>query len=331
MAILNVFGESVDRLTGAFQLSGADFGYGDIADYYAYCARERERELQQTGQFKPPKKNQPEAAIEHNILRTRYIPIYRIHSKRYFEAGVNFPKNWTTSERKQLRIDRYSPFGTEGFYFSLTLPGAEDEARYYGAGKIDPNDQMILVMEACFDNVLDLCSGALPWIWQAAGLQPPQSLSEMYLKVMDPMTGNPDTNAIGRWARKRGLDGLIYPSARYDQADELQLAKANGITVVPVVNWVDTGSHIPWSAALPLLHRHLSDYARVGDEKKWVTAFSEPNLVLFGPHQLSGEQRGIIYQTFPLGMRDQVLAQDDLARRRSSTYTIFAAETLPFE
>src|SRR5947209_5793998 len=211
MPTIATFGNRIDMLKGVFQLAPTDFSQGDIADFYAHCYQERQKELRSTGHFRITKKEFPASAIEHTTIRTEYIPVYRIHSKQYFQAGPNYGANWLLSERKRNNNERYSPFGTEGFYFGLTLPAAEHEARHYGEGQIDPKKYMILVMECCFDNILYLSAGAIGVVWEVVGLDPPESLMDMYLKIMDPNTNNKVTNAIGLWARREGFDGLIYP------------------------------------------------------------------------------------------------------------------------
>jgi RES domain len=324
------FGFGIDRLTGACVPQDSNFPGGDFADYYGYISQQRLEELRKTGQFGVSESEWPASAIEYATIRTTYIPIYRIQSKDYFAWGHDFPSNWVPSERKANRADRYSPPSTAGFYFGLTLKAAEDEARYYGKDTLNPEEQMILVMEACFDNILYL-PAALHAVWEIADLPKNTSISEMFLQIMDPKTDNEVTNHIGRWARDVGVNGLLYPTARYGRDDWLKPHRRKGVLFYPAINFVNVGSHLCRNDVrqLPSVHA-VNDLLRNAWEegKEAVPVFAEMNIVLFEGTQLSGEVRGVIYQTFPLNMRDDVLAQDD-AQRQSMSYTLFAAPYWP--
>jgi hypothetical protein len=104
-------------------------------------------------------------------LSTRYVPIYRIHSRRLFRSGADFYTNWEDSERRKAQKHRFSPPGVQGFYFGLTLDAAIDEAMHYGYGKIDPTEKIILVLDCYFDNLLYLMHPlVIGDIWKKAGL-----------------------------------------------------------------------------------------------------------------------------------------------------------------
>jgi len=324
------FGFGIDRLTGACELHDSGFPGGDFADYYSHICQRRVEELRKTGQFPVTKSEWPASALEHATIRTTYVPIYRIQSKDYFAWGAEFPSNWVSNERKTNRVDRYSPQGTAGFYFGLTLKAAEDEARYYGEDALNPEKQMILVIEACFDNILYL-PAVLHAVWKIAELPEDTSLSEMFLQIMDPRTDNEITNRIGHWARDEGLSGLLYPTARHGRDEWLKPHRDKGVHFYPAINFVDVGSHLCRDDVRQVASIHaVNDLLRKAwDEgKEVVPIFAEMNIVLFGGAQLSGEVRGIIYQTFPLSMRDDLLAQDDV-HRQSKSYTSFAASKWP--
>ena len=238
--------------------------------------------------------------------------------------------NWAPRESKRLRAERYSPAGTDGLYFGWTLEAAENEARYYGDGTIDPNKFMILVIECCFDNILYLTGGCMDAVWEILGLEIPTSLIDMYLTIMDPRTDNSATNAIGTWARKEGFSGIVYPTARYDQIVRLQKAKLQGLTIVPAMNFVEMGTHLcdNHAAMMHSAHAVLNAINDAGGLDRCMPVFADPNLVLFDHGQISGERWGVVYQTFPLDARKAVLAEDD-PRRQAKSYTYWASDEKP--
>ena len=272
----------------------------------------------------------PKSATEWARSRTQYVPIYRIHSIHHFSAGVNFFANWEADNRRRARHDRYSPPGTFGYYFGLTLEAAEDEARHYGGGSIDPSDRMILVMECCFDDILYLTAGVIHAVWSSVGLPAATSHHDMYLKLMHNNTVNEFTDAIGLWVRNEGFRGLIYPSARYGQQPWLQRRIAEGYHVVPAINLVDLGSHIcrgnfPITDATSAAANDIKEH---GGLDKCVPILAEPNIVLFDDGQITGQKWGVVYQTFPLAMRQAVLDQDDHSRQARS-YVWWSGEERP--
>lgn len=317
-----------DRLIGCFQSSPTTFPGGEPAAFFPHLAGERLEVLRTTGNVRYTGKGWPESAVEHCVVRTEYRPVYRIHSKEYLETGVRYPRNWASSERKRLRADRYSPFGTEGFYFGLTLEAAEDEARFPG-GSIDPAEYLILVLYCCFDNVLDLTAGCLGAVWEVVGLGSSTSMIDMYLAIMDPETGNRVTNGIGVWARERGFDGLIYPSARYGQGAWFEAKAREGFTLLPAVNFVDMGSHMtPSVAVMHSTTAVMNAIEQAGGIEHCIPVWAEPNLVLFDGHQVSGDRWGVVYRTFPLGAREEVISLDD-AGRRVNSYAAWATDQRP--
>jgi hypothetical protein len=216
-----------------------------------------------------------------------------------------------------LRGDRYSPYGVEGLYFGLCLEAAEDEARYYGQGKISEDESMILVIDCSFDNVLYLTCGVLPWIWQAVGLPEAKSSMDMYLRLLDPRTDNPVTNAIGTWARDAGFEGLIYPSARYGQDEYLAGLQKKGFHLVPGINFVDLGSHVCRAWPQPVYHVSFAvaeEIERLGGYEKCVPVLANQNIVLFDSGQIQGDNRAVFYQTFPVSDREAILRQEDQSR-----------------
>ncbi len=321
---------SPDRTIGMFQIPPTDFPGGDFASFYSHVFAARQEELRRTGNFRMTEKQLPFSAIEHCTIRTEYRPLYRIHSKKYFETGVDYVGNWVPSERKRQRAERYSPYGTEGFYFGWTLNGAEDEARFGSGGIIDPKEYMILVIEACLDNILYLTAGCLDAVWSVVGLDPPDSIMDMYEAIMDPRTDNETTNAIGRWAREQGFNGIIYPSARYGQEDWAKKRMKEGYSAIPAINFVEMGSHLCQNFVAFQHARHAADIAiqAAGGLEKCIPLWAESNLVLFDGKQVNGEERGVIYQTFPLNLRDAAMGQDVFGRQ-SRSFTYWASEIQP--
>lgn len=329
------YGHRIDRLTGMFHFAPMMFGgEGDIADFYAHCNRLREMEMRQEHASRlinalEHEAEWPASAVAWARVRTQYIPLYRIHSKRHFLFGPDFHANWAPDQRRLERHDRYSPPGTVGYYFGLTLKAAEDEARFYGGGDIDPSERMILVIECCVDDILYLTTVAIRAVWEAVGLEPVSSV-EQYLRIMHNNTVNEYTDAIGVWARKAGFRGVIYPSARYGQEAWLKRRIAEGYHIVPSVNVVDMGSHL-CKGNFPVensLYAAADEIYRLGGLDRCVPIFAESNIVLFDERQITGERWGVVYQTFPLERREEVLAQDSYSRQAQS-YVTWASDEQP--
>lgn len=287
-----------------------------IPDCYHMCARERIRDPYFQGVIIPGQRCD---LVKHAIVRTNYIPLYRIHSKTHLHLGDDFPRNWESSARKRSRADRYSPFGTEAHYFGLTLAGAENEALYYSDGFLDPVQSLLFVLDLCLDGILDLLSSQLKHIWILAGLDPDLSIDQMYVRLMDPNTDNPATNAIGLWARRQpGVRGLIYPSARYGQLDWIAKGVAQGMKPVPLINRVSVGSHLDrtfTAACLDVAHSVLTahDMRKQGE----FPVSAEANIALFDNTQLLGRETPVFYQTCHLDERGEVAAEDEPSRQRS--------------
>jgi hypothetical protein len=254
-------------------------------------------------------------------VATRHIPVYRIHSRAHFQPAPEFPANWDDTPRRRLAEHRFSPGGVSGYYFGLTLDAALDEALHYGNGSIAADVSLILVMDCYFDNLLYLMHPlVIGDIWKKAGLGDTDYFS-MYLTLMDPGTNNHACNRLGLWARERGFDGVIYPSARYGQQGARAAAERDGYQVVPAVNFVPLGTKLCGHEVEPagwfnqmLAHQRLSP-----DDT--VPVFAEPNLVLFSNAQLTAKDRCTFYWTFPVDAAPDVARAD--RRLASKTYTHF--------
>lgn len=320
-------GDRLERITGLYSYSQTNWDMQTGPEYiYLGWGEQRLLELRLlnisrlTQKYDSREEKKLEQALQHSAVSSYYIPLYRIHKKKHFQAGVDYPLNWVERKEKQEASQRYSPPGTSGYYFGLTLDAAEDEILHYskleGKSEIDSEEYMILVIEACLDNILYLPTPAINAVWEAIGLEPPQSLIELYLSLIHSETNNSITNKIGVWARKQGYDGIIYPSARYGQEERIMKKVAQGYKLIPVVNFIDIGSHLedgvtPHSQMAIALMKEIS---RLGQDN-CVPIFAEPNLVLFSGVQVSGRYRGVMYQTFPMAQRNQALAQDDRMRQ----------------
>jgi hypothetical protein len=260
-------------------------------------------------------------------LSTRYVPVYRIHSRRLFKPGDAFYANWDDSEHRKAQKHRFSPSGVQGYYFGLTLDAATDEAMHYENGKIDSTAKMILVLDCCFDNLLYLMHPLIiSDIWNKVGL-PSVSYFEMYLTLMDPNTENRVCDQIGIWARENGFDGLIFPSARYGQRGAIGAARRDGKTPVPAVSFVPLGTAVCEGPVEPagwfnqmLLH-HMSAH---GGPQEHAPIFAEANLVLFSNRQLTAMDRAVFYWSFEIGEADEVLRAD--RRTGSKTHTHFVRD-----
>src|SRR5207248_2795908 len=173
-------------------------------------------------------------------------------------------------------------------------------------------------------------AGAIGVVWEVVGLDPPESLMDMYLKIMDPNTNNKVTNAIGLWARREGFDGLIYPSARYGEEKKLQQKKAEGYNLIPIINFVSVGSHLcdGFTPLLHITHAFNNEINQLGGLDNCIPVFAESNLVLFDGKQIVENRHGVVYQTFPLELRDEVLEQDDTSRQTMS-YTYWSTPEKP--
>lgn len=256
-------------------------------------------------------------------VSTRYVPLYRIHSKEYFHSAEHFFLNWDESSRRLNQLHRFSPADTLGFYFGLTLDAALDEAKHYAAGGLSEKHQIILVMDCCLDNILYLMHPlVIGDIWKKAGL-PETDMFQMYLKLMDTDTNNEVCHRIGLWARRRGYDGLIYPSARYGQRYVSEAAQ-KGLKLIPAVNFVPLGTKICGYSVEPAMYFYQQLYHYIqpsSGQPEVVPVFAEPNLVLFNNNQITGFDRAIFYWTFPLKEAKRVAKSD--RRLGSKSYTVF--------
>jgi hypothetical protein len=100
---------------------------------------------------------------------------------------------------------------------------------------------------------------------------------------MNPATNNKYTNKIGIWARKQGLDGIIFPSARYGQRIDVEELRRQGKHPYPVLNVVPIGcvcdDEMGMTSAFyhVALGDHLHEQNTIGE---WVPLYAELNLVL---------------------------------------------------
>lgn len=255
--------------------------------------------------------DRPERAIALGTIQTRYITLYRVHSKRHFKWGRKFPRNWPDDRRKRRAKERFSPPGTVGHYFGVTADAALDEAYYYGHGQIDSRKQFFLALECFLDNILYLTDLAvLTSVWKVLGLDP-RSTADMYFAVMDLQTDNTITNKIGVWARDRGLSGLIFPSARYGQRLDLAKQREDGGCPFPVVNTVPIGSHMD---ELMVQNSGLSGQLLYDTAKqqggKPIPVYAEPNLVLFSGQQVRALDRAVFYSCASMEHRENVMQID---------------------
>jgi hypothetical protein len=316
-------GDRKDKLIGLFDCRLESLDEDLYPDFYDTCFDSRQDELEDQHPFEP-KSTYPHSAIELATVATHYINCYRIHSKAYFYYGADYSQNWGDPDRKRKLSERYSPVGTVGYYFGLTLDAAFDEVYYYCKGDIDTEKYMILTIDCFFDNVFYMMPyGVLNAVWKIVGLEPVSPM-DMYLQIMDPYTGNEITDKIGLWARQQGFDGLIYPSARYGQKTDMERAKNTGSLIVPVLNSVHLGTplcqHNLLSASFfPGFTQYVEKKKRSKKSEAVFYVYAEPNLVLFSNSQLRGSDRAVFYRTFPVGMTDLVESLDP--RLQSKNYT----------
>lgn len=308
-------GDRVDRQQGICDGSVHDLPTLDFDEHHKRCTRNRRIAL-----------GDEHIAVLANgeiPVSTRYVPLYRIHSKKYFSSAEHFYLNWDESARRKQQRHRFSPEGVTGFYFGLTLDAALDEAMHYAAGELHDN-QMILVIDCCVDNILYLMHPlVIGHIWKKIGLSD-VTIFEMYLALMDTDTNNDICRRIGIWARQRGFDGIIYPSARYGQQHAWEEAVTKGREMIPVVNFVPLGTKICGYSVEPAMwfYRELYIHMKIlGNPTDLTPIFAEPNLVLFNNNQITALDRAIFYWTFPIKDSERVGKSD--RRRGSKTYTQF--------
>lgn len=308
-------GEKLERQQGICDGTVHDLPTLDFDEYHKHCTRDRRIVLGD---------DHIAVLVNGDIpVATRYVPVYRIHNKNYFHSAEHFYLNWDESARRLQQFHRFSPPGTMGFYFGITLEAALDEAMYYSKGPLS-DDQIILVMDCYFDNILYLMHPlVIRDIWKKVGL-PDTTVFQMYLALMNPDTSNDMCLRIGIWARQRGYDGLIYPSARYGQRTAWHQALKERLEIVPAVNFVPLGTKICGYSVEPAMWFYQQLYHHMQGSRRraeFVPIFAEPNLVLFNNKQITGFDRATFYWTFPLDKAEQVAASDQ--RSGSKSYTEF--------
>jgi hypothetical protein len=133
----------------------------------------------------------PLHAIQHARVRTAGISSYRIQRSTALSFGQDFPKMWKPTASKRDRGERFSPPGTVGYYFGLSVDAAVDEASHYLGRNIELESDpslMILVHRTYFTDLLYLAP-VLPAVWEHLNL-PTMSSADMYLAVMSPSTSS---------------------------------------------------------------------------------------------------------------------------------------------
>jgi len=242
----------------------------------------------------------PGSAIEHARIRTALISTYRIHARRFFAGGERFPESWPRRDVKAGIAERYSPPGTTGYYFGLTVDAALDEARYYEPA-IDPtrDRSKILVVHRTYYHDLLYLTPVLRAVWTHLGL-PAINTWDMYLTIMDPRTANDVTDRIGLWAREEGFKGIVYPSARYGQ--RLDWTAETRRAAFPALNFVEIGSHLCEQGVA--MHMTLNELAvtlaSITIAEPPAIVYSEPNLVVFDEDVVAGRDRPVFYTTYEL-------------------------------
>jgi hypothetical protein len=280
----------------------------------------------------PETDDQDEYAIRAATIDTAYATFYRHHSRAHLHRGAAFPRNWQPWPEKVQSVERFSPPGVVGWYWGLTIGAAQDEALYYGDGKIDPASQVLLAAECCLSNVLYLASApTVSAVWAKAGL-PPMLPYEALLAIMNPDTGNEYTDRIGLWARARGLAGIIFPTARYAQrlhhADWVDLRNGTR-TYLAVVNHIPlhsrldimgVGPHTRAAFDIPYREMYLRGRKISRDAVQEVPA--DLNLVLFSGDQIDGSREAIFYQVAPTSAWREIEAQETRRTTWQDTFEV---------
>jgi hypothetical protein len=301
----------------AIGLYDATQSEGPISEenYYALHDEVAKREHPVTRSHLIPQKLSPYplGAIENARVRTAVISTYRIHPKKYFFGGSDFSKNWEPRKEKIKAAERFSPPGTIGYYFGLTLDAALDEAHHYAGANTNfeqDNSKLILLHRTYYQDLLYLAP-VLPAIWEYLGL-PTMPPWEMYIAVMTPHTANKITDSIGMWAREHGFKGIIFPSARYgQQLDQKEISDDR----FPILNFVEIGSHLceQGIAIQMTLHALFQGVAANPRFPLPALVYSEPNLVIFDGKAVAGLDRPVFYATYNMQEVDIVKANDERA------------------
>jgi hypothetical protein len=274
----------------------------------------------------------PSRAIEHARVRTALVSTYRVHSRQYFSGSVDFPKIWAPREIKSRAPERFSPAGTIGYYFGLTVDAALDEAAYYGARSGDADiskdsSKLLLVHRTYYHDLLYLAP-VLDAVWAHLSL-PSMNVWDMYVAIMDPRTTNTFTDTIGRWAREAGFAGIVYPSARFGQRLD-PAAGSMPSARFPVLNFVEIGSHlceqgIGISSTLSVL---ASELATLNSDQPPPLVYSEPNLVIFDEAAVAGRDRPVFYQTYEMREADVLRELDERQTLKSQILYRYDAEEI---
>lgn len=257
-------------------------------------------------------------ALETARVRTALISTYRVHQKKYLHGGPDFPKIFPERTIKLNAHERFSPPGTVGYYFGLTVDAALDEGSFYTGSDVERHTDpswMLLVHRTYYENLLYLAP-VLPQLWEYLAL-PPTRLWEMYLAIMNPKTSNEITDPIGRWARDFGFSGIVYPSARYGQ----RLDDSPSGSRFPILNFVDIGSHL-CESGLALQWTLNALFWGVSEASRELPAlvYSEPNLVIFNNEAVTGCDRPVFYAAHPLIESGLVKANEEPSMKHVIEY-----------
>lgn len=260
----------------------------------------------------PNGKSEDDVRLDYARVDTHYSTYYRILPAKYFCSGDHFPDNWLDTERKRKGQQRYSPTDTVGHYLGCTLDAALDESLFYGGGTLDYEASILLTIETYLENLLYLAHfRILSTILSRIGIE--ASNYEAMLLILDPETSNDITNRIGVWAREQGFDGIVYPSARFGQQQDLAAAKAAGKPIVPMINHICIQSRMDFTIVTMIentIFRQELKERGIDLLKDWYPLYAELNVVLFSGRQLRGADRAIFWQTCPLQYADVVKSED---------------------
>jgi hypothetical protein len=261
--------------------------------------------------FPAPSEDETEKYIRIGTIESHYSTYYRITPKKYFCGGSDFALNWADTDRKRDTHHRYSPKGTVGHYLGVSFDAAMDEMLYYSNGSIDSSQYLLLVVECYFTNILYLADyDVLMAVCDKIDVEYDDPLDLMNA-ILNPRTANDLTDRIGLWARQRGFDGLVYPTARFSQQQDLQRFVDAGQPVYPMINrtsiscpldmlWsLETGSY--WLGT----RRHGAEHP-----DDWHLIYADLNIVLFSGKQLRGNDRAVFWQVCPLELSDLLVSLD---------------------
>jgi hypothetical protein len=267
--------------------------------------------------------NAPDKQIRIATVDTHYSTYYRIVKKKYFLGADAFPRNWEDNDRKLSTNDRYSPKGTVGHYLSVSFDAAMDEM-LYRHGDFDGSDYTLLAIESYFSNILYLADYAvLATVCDLIPIKYDNPLDLMNA-ILNPETANAMTDRIGLWARDRGLDGLVYPTARYAQQQDLQRNLNAGQPVFPMMNRLGIGCRMDMLSSLDVgTYWQLLGRQGIDHPDDYHVIYADLNVVLFSGRQLQGEDRAVFWQACSLESAHLLLSLD---QRPSTASTVLYSD-----